>query len=201
MVEAGGDGMTRFRRRAVAAAAALILGALIGGCGSDDPPAADPATDAAAPTSAPTPPAGRVAILPARVPGYVIAAPGLDSYRLSLVFRLRNTILNGLPGPASDYAVETVQATRRADTALLIGIGARTGADPPPIAAGIRRQIGSPAVRRLTLSGLPAEIHATSGTELVLLTLGRDRAAIAMGGDPASALALARAVARAVAGT
>lgn len=184
--------------RLLAASGIALALAAAGGCGSDDDP---PATSAAtAPTTAETPPASQPAVLPARIPGYAIAPPGLDSYRLSLVFRLRNTILNGLPEPASDYLVETVQATGAGGgVALLIGVGARPGAEPPPIPAEIRRQIGSPPARRLRMSGLPAEVHASAGTELVLLAIAPDRAAIAMGGDRATAVGLARAVAAAVA--
>jgi hypothetical protein len=182
------------RRRWLLPAIALIGVALIAGCGSDDD---EPSASAEATTAATTTTATRPATaLPASVPGYEITALGPGAYRESLIFRMRNAILNGVSGTASAYALQTAQAQRGGETALVIGVRTAPGAAPVPVPADIRRLLVAPPDQTLRMSGLRADVYRTSGTDVVLVAVSEDQAAIAMAADRASAIDLARALAQ-----
>lgn len=186
--------MDATRRRWALPATVLIGVALIAGCGSDDEDstASGPTTSAATATAETTRPD---TALPPSVPGYRISKLGLGAYRESLIFRMRNAILNGVSGNASDYALQTAQAQRASETALVIGVKTAPGAAPVPVPADIRRLLGARAARTLRMSGLRADAYRTSGTEVVLVAVSDDQAAIAMAADRPSAIRLARALA------
>lgn len=136
--------------------------------------------------------------LPERVPGVRLEPITLRTYRLSLVFRLRNTILNGLAGSASDHVVDTAQARIGVATGLLIGIAARTGADPPAIPAAIAGLIGVDPVSRRCVAGLPVTLFPADGYRLALVDGGPRRAIVVIAESRAQAARIAGAVARAV---
>jgi hypothetical protein len=187
---------------AVGAAAVVLIAVVLAlslGGGEDDPAGAGARTATATTTPGAPAPAPTVAPLPVRVPGYVVSRIGIRSYRISLVFRLRNTILNGVEGPASDYSIQSSNARRAGRTALLFGVGAAAGASPPDIPADIVRLIGVPARVRERVRGLPVSVFVVPEYSLAVVDAGPRRAVVAIGVHRAEALALARAVARAIA--
>ena len=197
-------GMTP-RRGAILAVAAVVavvvaIVLVLSFTGDEGDPAAAPPT-VTAPTTTPTPPAPgpTTSPLPAGVPGYAVSSIGIRSYRISLVFRLRNTILNGVEGPASDYSIQSANARRAGRTALLFGVGAAVGASPPDIPADIVRLIGAPAQVEERVQGLPVSLFVVPEYSLAVVDAGPRRAVVAIGARPAEALALGRAVAGAIA--
>lgn len=196
--------VTRLRAPAIGGAAVIValLIALVVIVRSGDDAGPAGAGPAATGSTAGTPPAPRApavsAALP-RVPGYRVAAVGLRSYRLSLVFRLRNTILNSVEGAASDYSVATATAKRAGRTALLIDVAAAPGASPPAIPADLARVIGIAPWIREVASGLPVSVVRGPAYSLGVVDGGPRRGVVAIATRPAEALALTRSVARALA--
>ncbi len=158
----------------------------------DAPPAAPATAAAPAPaTAAAAPPA-----LPARVPGYRTGPIELTSYRLSLVFRTRNALLNGLGGGAGAYAIETARADRGGARGLLIGVAVRPGTTAPPLGADIDRVAGGAPGERLHVAGRAISLHRGPGYRLAAVAGGPRRAVVVIATDRRRALALASAVAR-----
>lgn len=197
--------MTRAGAVALAATAVLLVGiavavSLVRG-GHDE---ASPLTPSAPAATAPTPspaPAHRVAsaAIPRVVSGYRIAAVGQRSYRLSLVFRLRNTLLNGLSAPTSAYSVTTSTARRGAITALLIGVSATPGASPPDIPAEVEQLIGLAPTTRERVDGVGLTALRAPAYGIGLVDAGARRAIVVIAPHTRQALALGRALAQAIA--
>ena len=134
--------------------------------------------------------------IPATVPGVTLAPVELGTYRISLVFRLRNTILNGLPGHASDYTLKTVQARRGGESGLLIGIAAVPGASVPAVGPSVRALIGTQGRGRR--SGRLITRFRVSGYELAVVDAEPRRAFVVIAPSGAVAQSIAQAVARAI---
>jgi hypothetical protein len=182
----------------VAVAVAVVLVLSFTG-GEDDPARATRTASAPITTPAPPAPGPQASPLPAAVPGYELTRIGIRSYRVSLVFRLRNTVLNGVEGPASDYSIQSSNARRAGRTALLFGVGAAAGASPPDIPSDIVRLIGAPAQAEERVAGLPVSLFVVPEYSLAVVGAGPRRAVVAIGTRRGEALALGRAVARAIA--
>ena len=148
-----------------------------------------------------TTPVGPIDLIdPSRVQGFRVAPLTLGSYRMSLVFRLRNTIINGLDGSGSDYVVETAQATRGSVVGLIIAVAAARGATPPNIPGGIRRIIGLRPDARTAVDGFAITMYDVPEYTLAVVDAGPRSALVAIAPDHATAARLAAALASAVAG-
>jgi hypothetical protein len=187
---------------AVAATAALVVVLSLLMTGGDDsarPAASTAAGSSTAATVPVTAPAPAPEALPDAVPGFVVSPVGLRTYRLSLVFRLRNTILNGLPGGTSDYVFQAAQARRGADRALLFGIGAVPGAAPPDIPRSIRTLVGMSALSRHRTAGLAIDVYRLPDYVLAVVAATPRRALVVIASARRLAEDLADAAARAAA--
>lgn len=192
--------MTRPRTYAIVGAlvvAAVVATGIVVLRSSDEPSAVTATTPAATtPTVTPVPPPSP---LPERVPGLELAPVEIGTYRISLVFRLRNTILNGLP-VASDYTLKTLQAKQGEDSGLLLGVALIPGATGPNVGRSIRGLIDVPTVLTEQTSGRLLTIHQVSGYNLAVLDVGPRRTIVAIATERATARRMAAAVAKAVAG-
>ena len=193
--------MTRHRIIVIAGSLAIVaaMGVGLAVVRSSDPESGPP--EASRTTSAATVSAASAtpAPLPVRVPGVELAPVELRTYRISLVFRLRNTILNGLPGASSTYTVKTVQARRAGDSGLLIGVGVVAGASAPNVGRSIRGLIGGPTeVASESSSGRLITIHRVPGYHLAVVDVGSRTAVVVIAPRRVTVQTIARAVARAV---
>ena len=192
--------MTRRRIIEIAGSLAIITATGIGLAvlRSSDREPATPATSVT--TSAPAVSAGSAtpSPLPVRIPGVDLAPVEVRTYRISLVFRLRNTILNGLPGAASSYTVKTVQARRGGESGLLLGVGVVPGASAAHVGRSIRGLIGQPAVASERSSGRLITVHRVPGYHLAVVDVGSRRAIVVIAPRRATVQTIARAVTRAV---
>lgn len=127
-----------------------------------------------------------------------LAPVEIGTYRISLVFRLRNTILNGLPGAASDYTLKTVQARQGKESALILGVRVVAGASATHVARSIRGLIDVPAIASERSSGRLITIHQVPGYNLAVVNVGSRRAMVVIAPGRGTARTMARAVAKAV---
>lgn len=181
---------------ATAAVALIAAGVGLRLATRDTPTTPPPAAAAPAPA-----PRADAEALPARVPGYDTGPVALTSYRLSLVFRTRNTLLNGLSGRAGDHEVETARADRGGRRGLLVGVAARPGTDPPPVTADVNRVVGVAPESRFRAAGRPVTVYAGPGYRLAVVGDGPRRAVVVIGTGRSDTRALATAVARGLAGS
>lgn len=190
---------------ATAIAIVVMLVVLLGSDGGGGTPRTEPTS--AAPTSTgggvardtPMTPSSGGRAVPVRVPGYAVAPVAIGTARESLVFRTRNSILNGLSGASTDYLLEIKQATRAGRTSLLIGVAARDDATPSAIPADIARLIGAAPDTRRTVAGHPIAVYPPAGgNTLAIVDGGARRAVVVMATGPREALALGTAVARGI---
>lgn len=183
----------------IAAVVVVLTGAIVlSATGDGDAATTPPAGASAAPSTAPgrTAAAPVVAVIPGTVAGYAVRPVARQSYRLSLVWRLRNTILNGVEGPASDYSIQTATARRAGRTALLFGVAAAPGASPPDVPDDVVRLIGIPPSGRERVGGVPLTLFRAPEYTLAVVDGGPRRAVVAIAARPAEARALGRAIAR-----
>lgn len=193
--------MTGSKALVLTATAILLAGiavAMVFGRGGDPP-----VVVASAPVSTGTTPPPTSQAAPASTPrgivGYRVSPVGQRSYRLSLAFRLRNTIINGLSAPGSDYSVTTDAVRRGSLSALLFGVGAAPGASPPGIPGEIAALIGLAPTTRERVDGLAVSIFRAPQYGIGLVDAGPRRAVVVIAPDAREALTLGRAVARAIA--
>lgn len=183
----------------ITAVVVVLMGAIVLSATGDDGVTTTPPAGAS-PGSSTTPgrpvEAPAVTVIPATVTGYMVRPVAPGSYRLSLVWRLRNTILNGVDGPASDYAIQTATARRAGRTALLFGVAAVPGASPPDVPADVIRLIGIPPSGRDRVGGVPVTLFRAPGYTLAVVDGGPRRAVVAIAARPAEARALGHAIAR-----
>jgi hypothetical protein len=134
--------------------------------------------------------------LPVHIPGFTLRPVRIGTARESLVFRTRNSILNGLTGQASDYALEIGEAAGRGDTSLLIGVVARPGTSPPDIPGDVNRLIEVEPEASFRVQGREVALYRVPAYDLAVVDAGPRHAVVAIAvGRP-----LARAIASAVAG-
>lgn len=191
--------MTGSKALLLTATAILLAGiavAMVFGRGGDPPP---PSTSVPASTAPPPRPQAAAATIPRGIVGYRVLPVGQRSYRLSLVFRLRNTIINGLSAPGSDYSVTTDAVRRDSLSALLFGVGAAPGTSPPDIPGEIEGLIGLAPATHERVDGLAVSIFRAPEYGIGLVDAGPRRAVVVIAPDTREALTLGRAVARAIA--
>jgi len=138
--------------------------------------------------------------LPARIPGFTLMPVRIGTARESLVFRTRNSILNGLTGQASDYALEIGEAAGRGDTSLLIGVVARPGTSPPSIPSDVNRLIGAQPEATFRVHGHDIALHGAPGYDLAVVDAGPRHMVVAIAVSRPLARALVSAVAEALPG-
>ena len=195
--------MTRHRMFVVMSSLVIAGAAGVGvvALRSTDQPATT-ATTTPAPRTTATPSPSSVSPapspLPANIPGVELVPVEIGTYRISLVFRLRNTILNGLPGAASNYTLKTVQAKQGNESGLILGVAVVPGASAPDVGRSIRGLIDVAAVATERRSGRLITIHQVPGYHLAVVNAGPRRALMVIASRRATARAIARAVAGAV---
>ncbi|MGD9694208.1 MAG: hypothetical protein AB7V42_00920 [Thermoleophilia bacterium] len=188
------------------AAAAVIAAVVLPTAGGGDAPPAPTTAAAPSPTRSdrgaqrdtPATPSSGGRAVPARIAGYRVSPVPIGTARESLVFRTRNSILNGLSGEASHYLVEIAQATRAGRVGLLVGVAAREGTAPPAIPDDIVRLIGAPPELRRAVAGREVAVYPASDSRLAVVDGGPGRAVVVIATGRGPALALGTAVARAM---
>lgn len=185
----------------VAAIAALVVAltlvAIRDDGGSSSPAPAAERTVAAPPATV-HPPAPALEDL---LPGVIVTPVELGTYRISLVFRLRNAILNGLPEPASAYELESAQARRGSIRGLLLRVAAAPGAAPSHIPRDINRLVGVAPESRRTTRGRSITSYRLSSYHLAVVDGGPRQAVVAIAARRRQVGALADTIARALAVT
>lgn len=170
---------------ALAIVLSLILVGRDDSSGSSETPTTARTTTRTSPGASATTPATRPApgtsAIPARIPGFVVSPVEIGSSRESLVFRTRNTILNGLEGAASDYGLEIAETRRGSESGLLIGVVAVPGASPPDIPRDVNRIVAlEPLSEHRTRGGRPITVYRVPGYHLAVVDAGPRRAVVAI---------------------
>lgn len=138
------------------------------------------------------------ALFPIRTPGVKLSPFTVHSDGVSLMFRLRNTILNGLPGSGSDYRVETAIATVGGVDGRLVGIGAAPNAPVANMGARIRRLVGVAPESSEVRTGHRLSVHVLPTYVLCVVDAGPRRALVTLAPDRTSSLRIAHSVADAL---
>ena len=185
------------RASSVAIAAIAVIG--VSGCGDPGGPSSSgaTATTASSPSSSQTVPP---LLPPVRVkaPGYLVEPLSPTSYHMSLIFRLRNAILQGLPDTGSHYAISGSSVAKGKEHGLLYGVTARANATPPPIPADVIAIMGGKSSSTMTVSGHTITTFDIGTYSMAVVDDGPRRALLAIEKNPAEANALAIAVAGAL---
>ncbi len=137
--------------------------------------------------------------LPARIPGYEMTPVGQRTYRISLVFRMRNAILNGLSGPGSSYTITTRSVRRGALAAIIIGVRANPETSLPNVPQELAQMIALTPRAHVVVAGTGITIFRAAGYSLGLLDVGPRRAIVVIAERSRDALDLGRAAAQSIA--
>ena len=185
------------RASSVAIAAIAVIG--LSGCGDPGGPAPSgaTATTASSPASSGTVPP----LLPpvrAKAPGYLVEPLRPNSYHMSLIFRLRNAILQGLSDTGSHYVISGSSVAKGKTHGLLYGVTARANATPPPIPADVIAIMGGKSSSTTIVSGHAITTFDIGTYSMAVIDDGPRRALLAIEKTPADAKALATAVAGAL---
>ena len=185
------------RASSVAIAAIAVIG--LSGCGDPGGPAPSgaTATTASSPASSGTVPP---LLPPVRVkaPGYLVEPLRPNSYHMSLIFRVRNAILQGLSDTGSHYAISGSSVAKGKTHGLLYGVTARANATPPPIPADVIAIMGGKSSSTTIVSGHAITTFDIGTYSMAVIDDGPRRALLAIEKTPADAKALATAVAGAL---
>jgi len=182
--------------RASSVAIAAISVIAFSGCGDPGGPSSSgaTATTASASSSFETVPP---LLPPVRVkaPGYLVEPLQPNSYHMSLIFRVRNAILQGLSDTGSHYAISGSSVAKGKTHGLLYGVTARANATPPPIPADVIAIMGGKSSSTTTVSGHTITTFDIGTYSMAVVDDGPRRALLAIEKTPADANALATAVA------
>ena len=185
------------RASSVAIAAIAVIG--LSGCGDPGGPAPSgaTATTASSPASSGTVPP---LLPPVRVkaPGYLVEPLRPNSYHMSLIFRVRNAILQGLSDTGSHYAISGSSVAKGKTHGLLYGVTARANATPPPIPADVIAIMGGKSSSTTIVSGHAITTFDIGTYSMAVIDDGPRRALLAIEKTPADAKAIATAVAGAL---
>ena len=185
------------RASSVAIAAIAVIG--LSGCGDPGGPAPSgaTATTASSPASSGTVPP---LLPPVRVkaPGYLVEPLRPNSYHMSLIFRVRNAILQGLSDTGSHYAISGSSVAKGKTHGLLYGVTARANATPPPIPADVIAIMGGKSSSTTIVSGHAITTFDIGTYSMAVIDDGPRRALLAIEKTPADAKARATAVAGAL---
>ncbi|MCB0873022.1 MAG: hypothetical protein KDC36_06550 [Thermoleophilia bacterium] len=133
--------------------------------------------------------------LPTRLPGVTLTPFTARSDGVSLTFRLRNFILNGLPGQASDYRLEIAVASVQGLSGRLIGVSANPDAPAVRVGASIRKLVGVAPVRSERRAGHRLTVHVLSTYVLCVVDGGDRWALVTLAPNRATSLRISRRVA------
>ncbi len=185
------------RASTVAIAAIAVIG--LSGCGDPGGPSSSGATATTA--SSPSPSGTVPPLLPpvrVKAPGYLVEPLRPNSYHMSLIFRLRNAILQGLSDTGSHYVISGSSVAKGKTHGLLYGVTAQANATPPPIPADVIATMGGKSSSTMIVSGHTITTFDIGTYSMAVIDDGPRRALLAIEKNPAEANALAIAVAKAL---
>ena len=133
-----------------------------------------------------------------KAPGYLVEPLRPNSYHMSLIFRVRNAILQGLSDTGSHYAISGSSVAKGKTHGLLYGVTARANATPPPIPADVIAIMGGKSSSTTIVSGHAITTFDIGTYSMAVIDDGPRRALLAIEKTPADAKALATAVAGAL---